>query len=73
MNGGGAGEVRELLKAVGRLASPGDVLFGEAHAARETFDLLDYANKMLARDGLAARLEVALKDWQVEIGTLVVH
>ena len=73
MNGNGASEVRKLLEAAGKLASPGDVLFGVAHAARETFDLLDYASERGAADLLAALLEDVLKEWTEEIETFVVH
>ena len=73
MNGSGKTEVEELLTAAGRLASPGDILFNVAHAARETFDLLDYAAERGAADLLTALLEVVLKEWNEEIDSFVVH
>ena len=63
MNGNGAHEVKEVLAAAGRLASPGDVLFGVAHGALETFGLLDYANQRAAADLLAAKPETAIRQW----------
>jgi len=73
MNGSGASEVRAILEAAGKLAGPGDILFNAAKAARETFDLLDYAAEQKAKDLLAALLEGVLKEWTAEIETFVVH
>lgn len=73
MNGNGSSEVKAVLAAAGRLASPGDVLFGVAQAAHETFGLLDYASQRGAADLLAALLEDVLKEWTEEIKGFVVH
>ena len=66
-------EVEEVIAAVGRLASPGDVLFGVAHGALETFGLLDYANQRAAADLLAAKLETAIREWGEIAKGFVVH
>lgn len=67
MPDGEASEVRAVLRAAGKLASPGDVLFNVAHMTRETFDILDYAAKAAAKDLLAAKLETAIREWGEEI------
>jgi len=71
VNGSGASEVRAVLKAAGRLASPGDVLYGVAQVAYETFGLLDWANQRAAADLLAAKLETAIREWNEVAKTFV--
>ena len=72
-NGSGASEVKAVLNAAGKLASPGDILFNVAHAAQEAFALLDYPSERGAADLLAALLEDVLKEWTEEIDGFVVR
>jgi len=69
VNGNGSSEVKAVLKAAGRLASPGDTLFGIAKVADETFSRLLYADQKAAAGLLAARLENTLWGWNEVIKT----
>ena len=60
-------EVEAVLAAIGRLISPGDVLYSAAHSAIEVFRKLDCANERKAADLLAEKLEHVMKAWKEEI------
>jgi len=64
-------EVEELIDAVGRLSSPGAILHGAAHAAIETYRLLEHADQCRAADALAGHLEVMLGRLDGEMKALV--
>jgi len=72
-NGGEMADVEAVLDAVGKLASPGEVLHGIAGAAKETFGLLDYASQQRAEAWLTGHLEVVLGLWQRECQAMVRH
>lgn len=72
-NGGEAADVEAVLAAAGKLASPGDALYGIAKAAGETFDLLDYQNQQRAEAALEGHLEVVFGLWDREMKALVRH
>ena len=70
-NGGETTDVKAVLEAAGKLASPGDALHGNAQVAIATFGLLDYANQRAAAGLLAAKLETAIRKWNEIAKTFV--
>ena len=72
-NGGETTDVKAVLEAAGKLASPGDVLHGIAGAAKETFGLLNYAAQQRMVTALTEHLEVMLGLWQRECQAMVRH
>ena len=72
-NGGETTDVKAVLEAAGKLASPGDALHGNAQVAIATFGLLDYASQQRAATALTVHLEVMLGLWQRECQAMVRH